>query len=63
MSEAMKIYESEFSGRRDIWHLIGMPARGAKLHDALHKSLSFSVYGKLAELSGLEKKDLGTSMK
>lgn len=58
MSEALKIYESEFNERRDVWHLIGMPARGAKLHDALHKGLSFSVYGKLAELTGLEKKDL-----
>lgn len=58
MPEALKIYNPEIQDDFDFWRLVGMPARGAKLHDALHKGLSFCVYGKLAELAGLEKKEL-----
>ena len=58
MTAILKAYNPEIQDEFDFWRRIGMPARGAKLHDALHQGLSFSVYGKLAELAGLEKKEL-----
>lgn len=41
-----------------FWQQVGIPARGALLHDALHQGLPFSVYTKLLAMSGLERGEL-----
>ncbi|MBL4829051.1 MAG: DUF2384 domain-containing protein [Aliivibrio sp.] len=47
--------------KNDFWHQVGFPSRGVKLHNALHEGLPFSVYSKLAEISGLEKAELANA--
>ncbi|PAJ76260.1 antitoxin [Pseudoalteromonas sp. NBT06-2] len=44
-----------------FWGKVGFPARGPKLHQALHDGFPFDVYSKLAKLSGLDKSDLASA--
>jgi len=41
-----------------FWQQIGIPSRGPKLYKVLHEGLPFSIYGKLAKISGLERTEL-----
>ena len=58
MSAELKPYRPRQSRRGSFWVAAGMPARASELHRALHKGLPYSVYNKLAALSGLDKKEL-----
>jgi putative toxin-antitoxin system antitoxin component (TIGR02293 family) len=58
MSENVKVYHSTVKKAPDFWSLIGIPSRGLQLHEALQSGLSYAVYGKLAEMAGLDKKEL-----
>ncbi|MDR5899588.1 DUF2384 domain-containing protein [Halomonas vilamensis] len=42
----------------DFWLSIGLPSRGASLHETLHQGIPFHVYTKLVAISGLESKKL-----
>lgn len=41
-----------------FWKAVGIPPRGAKLHQALRAGIPYAVYGKLASEAGLERKEL-----
>ncbi len=58
MIATVKEYQPELSKRDNFWHEVGMPARGAKLYEALHQGLPYSVYNQLSSMSGLDKKEL-----
>lgn len=42
----------------DFWLSVGLPSRGANLHEVLHNGIPFHVYTKLVAASGLESKEL-----
>jgi len=58
MPAEFKQYRLRQPRRNNFWAAAGMPARAGELHRALRKGLSYSVYNKLAVLSGLDKKEL-----
>lgn len=59
MSVHAKAFHAPQKARHSsLWDIIGMPPRGAKLHEALREGLSFSVYTKLAGAADLKQKDL-----
>ncbi|WP_304526792.1 antitoxin Xre/MbcA/ParS toxin-binding domain-containing protein [Halomonas sp. I5-271120] len=59
MQAAIKEYRPPASARKDdFWKSLGLPPRGAKLHEALSEGVSYKVYTKLTEASGLESKEL-----
>lgn len=58
MSAKFKQYRPGAPRRNHFWAAAGMPANAGELHRALHKGFSYSVYDKLAALSGLDKKEL-----
>ena len=59
MRAAIKEYRPKPAARKDdFWRTLGLPSRGAKLHEALSAGLSYKVYTKLTEASGLESKEL-----
>ncbi|MFT4927146.1 MAG: putative toxin-antitoxin system antitoxin component (TIGR02293 family) [Phenylobacterium sp.] len=58
MDTSIKVWHPQTSKQLNYWQTIGMPSRGARLHEALHNGLPYSVYSKLAEISGLDKKEL-----
>ncbi len=58
MSDSIKTYFPSLQGGNDFWGLVGIPQRGSELHDALQEGLSYKVYSKLAELAGVDKKQL-----
>lgn len=41
-----------------FWNELGIPSRGAKLHQTLHEGIPYSTYNKLASAAGLEYKEL-----
>lgn len=45
-----------------IWEQVGIPSRGIALHSAIHKGLSYDVFLHMAALTGIEKKELTTSL-
>lgn len=40
------------------WQQVGLPPRGAKLHDAITQGVPYSVYKKLVKLTGIDHKTL-----
>lgn len=42
----------------DFWLSLGLPSRGAKLHEALQEGLPYHIYTRLVTASGLEGKEL-----
>ncbi|GHA88345.1 type II RES/Xre toxin-antitoxin system antitoxin [Modicisalibacter luteus] len=59
MQTAIKEYRPKETARKeDFWKTLGLPSRGPKLHEALNEGVSYKVYTKLAETSGLESKEL-----
>lgn len=59
MEAAIKEYRPKVKRRKDdFWKALGLPPRGAKLHEALSEGVSYKVYTKLTETSGLESKEL-----
>ena len=58
MSAKFKEYRPGPFRRNDFWVAAGVPANAGELHRALHKGFSYSVYDKLAALSGLDKKEV-----
>lgn len=42
----------------DFWESASVPQRGERLYQAIHKGFSWEVFSKLAEILGLEKKQL-----
>ncbi|WP_260260235.1 type II RES/Xre toxin-antitoxin system antitoxin [Vibrio intestinalis] len=47
--------------KASFWQQVGLPARGIKLHQALHEGLPFEVFGKLASISGFDKQDVANA--
>jgi putative toxin-antitoxin system antitoxin component (TIGR02293 family) len=41
-----------------IWEQIGIPSRGKALHAAINKGLPYDVFVHMAQLTGIEKKEL-----
>jgi len=58
MSDSTKVYQPGPLDGASFWRSVGIPPRGARLHEALQKGLPYAVYGKLADLAGLDKKQL-----
>ncbi|BBO56953.1 type II RES/Xre toxin-antitoxin system antitoxin [Cobetia sp. AM6] len=59
MQAAIKEYRPKSTSRKDdFWKALGLPSRGAKLHEALSAGISYKVYTKLTEATGLESKEL-----
>ncbi len=59
MQATIKEYRPKPAARKDcFWRALGLPSRGAKLHEALSAGISYKVYTKLTEASGLESKEL-----
>jgi len=56
--EARKLYQPTRSGESDFWACLGLPSRGAELHEALHRGFPYQVFRRLAELSRLDRKEL-----
>jgi putative toxin-antitoxin system antitoxin component (TIGR02293 family) len=46
---------------KSFWETVGIPARGIKLHEALHAGLPYKVYTNLAEIAGIDRKALAQS--
>lgn len=42
----------------DFWKSVSVPQRGERLYQAIHKGFSCEVFNKLADISGMEKKQL-----
>lgn len=55
---ALNVYNPVPDVRESFWKKAGIPARGNRLYQALREGLPYTVYGKLAELAGLDKKQL-----
>ena len=56
---AIKEYRPKPATRKDdFWRALDLPSRGAKLHETLSAGISYKVYTKLTEASGLESKEL-----
>ncbi|MGI9286851.1 MAG: type II RES/Xre toxin-antitoxin system antitoxin [Pseudomonadales bacterium] len=53
---AIRTRGSSHSGA--YWQQVGLPPRGAKLHDAITEGVPYSVYKKLAKLTGIDQKAL-----
>ncbi|MGP9652833.1 type II RES/Xre toxin-antitoxin system antitoxin [Halomonas sp. AOP35-4E-18] len=51
-------YRAPNASTPSFWQIVGIPARGAQLYDALKEGMSFTVYKKLVAASGLEHKEL-----
>lgn len=59
MQAQIKEYRpNEKRPKDDFWKALGLPSRGAQLHEELQKGVSYKVYTNLAEVSGLESKQL-----
>jgi len=56
--EEMMAAKQQTRVQERFWGRIGLPAPGDELYSALHKGFSFVVYSKLADLSGLDEKEL-----
>ncbi len=52
------IRQQEANDSGGYWRKIGLPPRGAKLHDAINEGLPYSIYKKLAKLTGIDQKAL-----
>lgn len=44
----------------DFWQAVGIPARGAELHEALQGGVDYTVYTQLALIAGLEHQELAS---
>lgn len=51
-------YQLNADTSASFWKAVGMPSRGAKLHQALREGIPYAVCAKLAALAGLELKEL-----
>lgn len=59
MNVLVKEYRPTASARKDdFWKALGLPSRGARLHEALSEGISYKVYTRLVETSGLEVQEL-----
>lgn len=58
MDTALESYHAPKSSPPTFWQIVGIPARGANLHDTLREGMSFNIYKKLVAASGLEHKAL-----
>ena len=59
MEAAIEEYRPKPKPKKDdFWKALGLPARGAQLHEALEKGVPYKVYTELATASGLESKEL-----
>ena len=43
---------------KDIWYETGIPRQEAELHECLEAGFPYQVYNKLADISGLSKKEV-----
>lgn len=56
---ALKSYRPSKSAKRpSLWSFIGIPSRGEGLHRTLNAGVSFTVFQKLAQASGIEQQEL-----
>ena len=44
--------------QNDFWESVGVPSRGEKLYQAIHRGFRYEVFSNLADISGLKKKQL-----
>jgi putative toxin-antitoxin system antitoxin component (TIGR02293 family) len=54
----MLAFQPNLQSPQTLWSQVGMPARGIKLHSAIHAGLPYEVYTKLAKVTGIDKKDI-----
>ncbi|MBD1227967.1 type II toxin-antitoxin system Xre/ParS family antitoxin [Xenorhabdus griffiniae] len=54
----IKEYQATRDTNTNLWKAVGIPSRGAKLHQALREGMPYAVYTKLAAVAGLELKEL-----
>lgn len=45
-----------------LWDKVGIPSRGLALHSAISNGLSYKVFLQMAELTGIDKKDLAACL-
>ena len=55
---ALKIYRPKKAAAKGFWQTLGIPARGAKLHQLLNDGVSYNVYKRLAKIAGIEQQEL-----
>ncbi|AEF05023.1 antitoxin Xre/MbcA/ParS toxin-binding domain-containing protein [Alteromonas naphthalenivorans] len=41
-----------------VWERVGIPERGSRLHDAIHRGLPFDVYHRIAKVSLMDKAEI-----
>lgn len=58
MSHALRLYYPAAPSCADFWRSLGIPPRGNRLHEALRRGLPYAVFGRLADLAGLDRKAL-----
>ena len=53
MDSSIKEYQPVEAVEADIWATIGLPSRGAKLHELVHQGLPFGFYTRVAAILGM----------
>lgn len=51
-------YKPVESVQTDIWTTLGLPSRGAKLHELVHQGLPFVIYTRVAAILGITENQL-----
>ncbi len=55
---ALNAYHPKRGTARSFWDAVGIPSRGVKLHEALHHGMPYAVFKRLAQVTGMEQKEL-----
>ena len=58
MSVDLGEYRAPREAGSGFWKTVGIPARGARLHEALREGVSYVVYKQLVSVAGLEHQEL-----
>jgi putative toxin-antitoxin system antitoxin component (TIGR02293 family) len=58
MTARVQEFTPSFYAAPTLWQQLGIAERGPRLYQALHQGFSYSIFDKLARLSGLDKKQL-----
>lgn len=58
MTALIREFTPTFYHSPSLWQQLGIAERGPKLYQALHEGFSYNIFDKLAQISGLDKKQL-----
>ena len=60
MSALVREFTPTFYSTPSLWQQLGIAERGPKLYQALHEGFHYAMFDKLAQISGLDKKQLAS---